>query len=87
MINTLTWTILSFAGMLPVALGVSLCLVYVKRGRNLYQAIIFLPVVISLVAVSLMFRMLMDPEQGQFNYILEGLGLPGSDWLNAPTRL
>ena len=83
-INTLTWTILSFAGMLPVALGVSLCLVYVKRGRNLYQAIIFLPVVISLVAVSLMFRMLMDPEQGQFNYILEGLGLPGSDWLSSP---
>lgn len=81
--NTLTWAILSFAGMLPIALGISLCLVNVKWGRNLYQGLIFLPVVISLVAIALLFRMLMDPEVGQFNWILERLGLPGFSWLSS----
>ncbi len=81
--NTLTWAILSFVAMLPIALGISLCLVNVRRGRNIYQGIIFLPVVISLVAIALLFRMLMDPDVGQFNQILESLGLPGFTWLSS----
>ena len=81
--NTLTWAFLSFIWMLPIALGISLCLVNVRRGRNLYQGLIFLPVVISLVAIALLFRMLMDPEVGQFNQILESLGLPGFTWLSS----
>jgi len=81
--NTLTWAFLSFIWMLPIALVISLCLVNVRRGRNIYQGFIFLPVVISLVAISLLFRMLMDPEVGQFNQILESLGLPGFSWLSS----
>ncbi|MCX6047713.1 MAG: sugar ABC transporter permease [Chloroflexi bacterium] len=81
--NTLTWSIFSFIGMLPIALGVSICLVNVKRGRNWYQGILFLPVVISLVAIALLFRMLMDPEIGQFNRILNAVGLPSFPWLSS----
>jgi ABC-type sugar transport system permease subunit len=81
--NTLTWAVLSFVGMLPIALGISLCLVNIKRGRNFYQGIIFLPVVISLVAIALLFRMLMDPEVGQLNWILARFGLPGYTWLSS----
>ena len=81
--NTLTWAVFSFVGMLPIALGIALCLVNVKRGRNIYQGIIFLPVVISLVAIALLFRMLMDPEVGQLNWILESFGLPGFTWLSS----
>ena len=81
--NTLTWAFLSFIAMLPIALGISLSLVNVRRGRNIYQGIIFLPVVISLVAIALLFRMLMDPDVGQFNQILESLGLPGFPWLSS----
>jgi multiple sugar transport system permease protein len=81
--NTLTWAIFSFVGMLPISLGISLCLVHVRRGRNLYQGILFLPVVISLVAIALLFRMLMDPEVGQLNYLLESVGLPPGQWLSS----
>lgn len=81
--NTLVWAVLSFVGMLPISLGISLCLVTVRRGRNLYQGILFLPVVISLVAIALLFRMLMDPEVGQLNRLLEGLGLPTLQWLSS----
>jgi len=81
--NTLTWAILSFIGMLPLAMAISVCLVNVRRGRNFYQGILFLPVVISLVAVALLFRMLMDPEIGQFNRILNSVGLPSFAWLSS----
>ena len=80
-LNTLKWAALNFALMLPISLAVSLILTKIRYGRNLYQAIIYLPVVMSLVAITLLFRMLMDPEVGQFNVLLKAIGLPGSTWL------
>ncbi len=81
--NTLVWALFSFVAMLPISLLISVCLVNVRRGRNIYQGILFLPVVISLVAIALLFRMLMDPEVGQLNRILEGIGLPPFQWLSS----
>src|SRR5262245_14994467 len=81
--NTVMLGALQFVIMLPLALLVSICLVNLRRGTALYQGITFLPVVVSLVAVSLLFRMLMDPELGQLNQILRALGLPTSKWLSS----
>ena len=81
--NTLVWALFSFVAMLPISLLISVCLVNVRRGRNIYQGILFLPVVISLVAIALLFRMLMDPEVGQLNRILEAIGLPPFQWLSS----
>jgi len=80
--NTLTWTLLAFVMMLPLSMLISVCLANVRRGRNLYQGLIFLPVVVSLVAVSLLFRMLMDPEVGQLNQLLRSLNLPEPRWIS-----
>lgn len=80
--NTIQWTLLAFAVMIPTALLISLCLVTVRRGRNLYQALIFLPVVVSLVAVALLFRILMDPEVGLLNRLLGSVGVTGFRWLS-----
>lgn len=80
-LNTLKWAVLNFALMLPICLAVSVILSRIRRGRNFYQALIYLPVVMSLVAIALLFRMLMDPDVGQFNRFLNAIGLPGSKWL------
>jgi len=74
--HTLEYAALFYVGMLPTSLLISSCLVAVGRGRNLYQGIIFLPVVVSMVAIALLFKMLMNPEMGQFNRILRALGFP-----------
>jgi ABC-type sugar transport system permease subunit len=79
--NSVFWAILVMAMVLPLGLLLAQCLVGVRRGRNLYQSLIFSPVVVSLVAVSLLFRMLMDPQVGQFNQILRSLHLPESHWI------
>ncbi len=80
--NSITWAVLSFTLMLPASLSVSVVLASVRRGRNFYQAMLFIPVVVSLVAIALLFRMLMDPEIGQFNQVLRLLHLPESRWLS-----
>lgn len=81
--NTLWWAFWSFCFNLPLAMFIAVCLSKVRRGRNVYQALIFIPVVVSLVAVSLLFRMLMDPEVGQLNKLLSSVGLPELQWLSS----
>jgi len=82
--NTVLMGLLGFVVSLPLGLFLAACLVNVRRGRNVYQGAIFLPVVVSLVAVSLLFRFLMDPDVGAFNAVLRSVGLPESKWLSSP---
>ena len=79
--QTVMYSVTVYLGTLPLALFVSICLVSVARGRGFYQFVIYLPVVVSYVAIALLFRMLMDPQTGQFNQILRSVGLPTSKWI------
>jgi multiple sugar transport system permease protein len=79
--QTVIFSVVVYVGTLPLAVFVSMCLVSVVRGRGFYQFVIYLPVVVSYVAIALLFRMLMDPQTGQFNQILRSFGLPGSLWI------
>jgi ABC-type sugar transport system permease subunit len=81
--NSLAWGLMSIVITIPVALGVSLCLVNVKRGRTLYQTLIFIPVVLSLISVVLLLKILFDPQIGPINSILSTFHLPTSQWLDS----
>ncbi|HLZ10026.1 MAG TPA: sugar ABC transporter permease, partial [Chloroflexota bacterium] len=82
--NTLLLAVIQFVCLLPLGMLLAACLVNVRWGRSVYQPLLFLPVVVSLVAISLLFLMLMDPQTGTFNSILDSLGLPTSEWLSSP---
>jgi len=82
--NTAMLAAVQFAFMIPLGLLLATCLVNVRRWMQIYQAAIFLPVVVSLVAISLLFRFLMDPDVGTFNTLLSAIGLPTSKWLSSP---
>ena len=81
--NTAVLAAVQFVVMIPLGLLVATGLVNLRRGLQGYQAAIFLPVVVSLVAISLLFRFLMDPDVGIFNAALTALGLPPSRWLSS----
>lgn len=81
--NSIAWGILGIVIGIPLALAISLCLVNVKRGRNLYQTLIFVPVVLSLVSVVLLIKVLFDPQIGPVNQVLSALHLPTSLWLTS----
>jgi len=72
----------------PVQGGLALCLALLinqrLRGINAYRAIFFMPVVVSIVVVSLLFRFIFDGGDGLLNNVLSFLtfGLfEGRDWL------
>jgi multiple sugar transport system permease protein len=82
--NTLSF----IAGYLPsvvvLALGLALLLNRKLKGRIAFRAIYFVPVVTSWVAVSLIWKWLLNPQYGLVNYGLAAVGIQGPGWLFDP---
>ncbi len=58
------------------------------RGINLFRAIYFMPVVVSIVVVSLLWRFIYDGNSGLLNNLLSALSFgafPRIDWLGNPS--
>ena len=57
------------------------------RGVNIFRSIYFMPVVISIVVVSLLWRFIYDGQNGLLNSVLSGITFgrfEGADWLGNP---
>lgn len=54
------------------------------RGKALWRVFFYVPVVTSLVASSMIWLWLYNPQIGLLNAMLQGLGLPGLKWLGDP---
>jgi ABC-type sugar transport system permease subunit len=82
--NTLTYAAIMNVVSVPLAMLFALCLSKVsRRARDIYQGVLFLPVVVSMAAMSIIFKVLMDPS-GILNHILGLAGIPPSKWLASP---
>jgi multiple sugar transport system permease protein len=71
---------------LELVLGL-LIAVYFNRefkGSEIVQAIYIFPFAATPVAVALIWRIMLNPEIGVMNYLLQSLGLPGSLWVSSP---
>jgi multiple sugar transport system permease protein len=80
-------TVLFAVFVVPVQAGVALVLallINVKiRGVNFFRTVYFLPVVTSMVVVSLLWKLLYQPD-GLINNFLAVFGIDGPDWLGNP---
>jgi raffinose/stachyose/melibiose transport system permease protein len=75
-----------FYALLPVAIGLLLAGLLARarvRGLALFRTILFLPQVIAMVVVAVMWRMIYDPQNGALNEALRavGLGSLAQSWL------
>lgn len=77
--NTVRYALMITLTMIPLALVLAMALTSV-RGRGFYQGAIFLPVVVSMAAIALMFRHLMNPG-GILNHLLITAGFRPWKWL------
>jgi len=71
-----------------LALGLALLINQKLRGINVFRAIYFMPVVVSIVVVSLLWRFFYDQQQGVLNNILQAGSfgaIPRVDWLGNPS--
>ena len=83
---TLIYVVYSVPLYLIVGLGLSLLLNMKRRGVNLFRTVIFLPYVISGVAVAILWLSLLNPEFGGVNWLLRHLGISHPPlWLQSPT--
>ena len=52
------------------------------KGRGIYRTLYYLPVVTSIVAISVVWKWLFNPDRGLINAILNVFNLSGLKWLN-----
>jgi ABC-type sugar transport system permease subunit len=84
LLNTLTFLLIHIPLQVLVALGLALLLNSKIRGRGFFRAIYFLPVVVSGVAVTILWQQLYSFDYGVLNAILTRLHLPPVPWLIDP---
>jgi multiple sugar transport system permease protein len=80
-------TIIFAAVIVPVqsacALGLAVLVNVKTRGTNFFRTVYFLPVVTSMVVVSMLWLFLYQPN-GLINQVLAKFGIQGPDWLGDP---
>ncbi|WP_207917946.1 carbohydrate ABC transporter permease [Sodalis ligni] len=82
---TIKYSVITVAGEFVVGLGIALMLNRTVRTRPIYFALLTIPMAMSPVCVALIWRMLLQPNLGIVNHLLETWGLPRLDWLGDPT--
>lgn len=65
-----------------VALTLALLLSANVRGVAVFRAIVYLPSILPVVATSIVFVWLLNPETGFVNLLLARVGVKGPDWLH-----
>ena len=81
-----TLVILALGLLLQFPLGMVIALALHRRfiGRGFFRTLVLLPMLLTPVAVGLMWRFMYNPELGIINWWLTSLGLPSVDWLGSP---
>lgn len=82
--NTILYSIGTVLPILAVSLGVALMLDARLRGRTVFRVVIYLPVVISWVAGSVIWRLIFIHPYGVLNNMLSWFGIPPQLWTNDP---
>ena len=86
-LNTFIFVIVVAPVQAGLALGLALLINQRLRGINLFRAIYFMPVVVSIVVVSLLWRFIYDGNSGLLNNLLGFISfglIPPIDWLGNP---
>jgi raffinose/stachyose/melibiose transport system permease protein len=74
--NTVVFTVATIFLKTAIALGLAILLTQgIRRLAYLYRALIYLPAVLPILVVSLIFRSVLDPAEGLLNETLRAVGL------------
>jgi len=79
--NTAYYAMLSVPLSVATGLLLAIMLSWKIRGQAFYRTLFYLPAVIPIVATSVLWLWLLDPQDGMVNYLLGWIGLPPQNWL------
>jgi multiple sugar transport system permease protein len=84
--NTAYFVVVGVPLTLLLGLGAALALNRgITRFRTLFRVGYYLPVITSIVAIAVVWRFVLNPDQGLLNLALGSLGIDGPNWLADPT--
>jgi len=81
--NTVVFALVIVPVQSAIALGLALLINAKVRGVNFFRTVYFLPVVTSMVVVSMLWLFMYQPN-GLINVVLAKVGIEGPDWLGDP---
>lgn len=80
---TVKYSLVTVVAEFVIGLSIALMLNAVVRTKPVYFAILTIPMAMSPVSVALIWRMLLQPNLGIVNHLMETVGLPRLDWLGS----
>ena len=83
--NTFLYLILGVPFTMAVALAVAVGLNRIQRLKGLFRVGFYLPVVTSIVAVSVVWKFLLRDDGGLVNTVIGWIGVDGPGWLDSTT--
>lgn len=87
-LNTLVFSVSAVVIETLLGLGLALAINGLTRGAGLIRTLLLMPLMVSGIAVSLVWKVLLDPTQGVINYFLSLIGVEGPAWLGTvPTAM
>jgi multiple sugar transport system permease protein len=87
LLNTFWYVLFSVPLMIAVSLFVAVLLNQKIRALGVYRTIYYLPVVTSIVAVSVVWKWIFSPDRGVLNYVLSWIHVSNIRWLEDPRGL
>ncbi len=84
-LNTLLYLVLGVPLTMAIALFVAVLVNRVNRLKGFFRVGYYLPVVTSIVAVSVVWKYLYRDNGGLFNTVLDWVGIDGPGWLDSTT--
>jgi len=82
--NTVRFILLGTTSFLLFSMIAALVTFTPRRFVGLYRAVVFLPYVLSQIAVGVVWRWMFNTESGPITTALEAVGIPSPDWLLDP---
>lgn len=82
--NTFYYTILAVPIGVVVAIVLALAMNQRVREVPVYRAMLYVPSILPLFALSFVWVVFVNPRYGMFSYLLRVLGLPVIDWIGDP---
>ena len=79
--TTLIITLIGLAIQLPVGIGLAVVLNRNLRGTRFFRTALLLPMLLTPVAIGLMWRFMLDTDLGVINWLLDSVGLSRIGWL------
>lgn len=82
--NTLIYVAVVVPGSVFLGLGAAMLIEAGEHGKAFYRALYFLPVMATLIAMSIVWQVILHPDFGLINLLLRELGVRGPNWLLDP---